>query len=425
MKRQFSVLLVALIVVSLAAGSYIYFSETAQEQEQLNISAHFVSSSLDQEENPDVSQQQVSELVEGNNKFAFDLYQQIKDGKNNIFYSPYSISTALAMTYAGARGRTGLQIADTLYFTLPQEKLHPTFNALAQGFEGRENFVLKLANALWGQENWRFKEDFLDTLALNYGAGMHRLDFEEKPEQARRIVNGWVENHTENKIENLIPRGAFKGLPTVLVLTNAIYFQAPWASSFSEDLTQEKSFTLLNGENVEVPMMSSGSRPFLCTEGKNYKAVKIHYLGNASMTVILPDEGCFREVERDLDTEFVEGVSENLKSRTVVLEMPKFSFESKFDLSDALKEMGMPKAFTDEANFSGMTPDTPVWIDQVLHQAYISVDEKGTEAAAATSVEMVAGIGSNIKLNRPFIFLIRDDETGAILFAGRVLNPAA
>lgn len=212
----------------------------------------------------------------------------------------------------------------------------------------------------------------------------------------------------------------------MLVLTNAIYFKAPWKHSFPEDRTQEKAFILLDGENVKVPMMSSGPGfTFLCTEGNSYKAVKIPYLGNVSMNVILPDEGHFGEVEKSLDAEFVKKVIENFKEQLVTLEMPKFGFESKFDLSNVLKEMGMPVAFTSGANFSGMTPNTPIWIDQVLHKAYISVDERGTEAAAATSVEMVMGIGPNIKLNRPFIFLIRDDETGAILFVGRVLNPAA
>lgn len=375
-----------------------------------------------------VSGEELEELVKGKSEFAFELYQKIRDSGGNLFYSPYSISLALAMTYAGARGETERQMADTLNFTLPQERLHPAFNALDQSLADREreNFVLNIANAFWSQENFHFKDEFLDTLALNYGASVRLLDFIRDPESARATINEWVENQTENKIEDLIPQGVINQL-TRAVLTNAIYFNAAWKYPFPEGATRNDNFTLLDGKQVIVPMMSqTGS--FRSAKGDGYQAIELPYQDeNMSMLIILPTRNQFEKFEETLTAERVGGIVDDLKKGWVSLTMPKFKFETYINLSGVLADMGMPAAFNpEEADFSGMTGDRSLFIHEVLHKAFVSVDEEGTEAAAATAVVMgVTSLPPQISLDSPFIFMIRDNETGAILFMGRVLDPTA
>lgn len=387
----------------------------------------FTSSDLEREEDPDVSQEELLDLVDGNSKFALDLYRQIRDEEGNLFYSPYSISSALSMTYAGARRDTAQQMKDTLGFG-SCDQLHHAFNALNLRLNReRENFVLNIANALWGQESYHFEENFLDVLARDYGAGMYRLDFRESPDSSRRTINDWVENRTENKIEKLLPPGSINPA-TRLVLTNAIYFNASWKNPFREEDTQKENFTVLDGSQVEVSMMSQTSH-FRFFNGDGYRAVELPYQEEqASMLVILPSKGRLEEIEKSMSTGLVENIVKNLERESVRLKMPRFEFKFKASLSKTLSEMGMPAAFDPErADFSGMTGDRSLWIDKVFHKAFVSVDEKGTEAAAATAVVMPTSAPiKTVKMNidHPFMFLIRDDETETILFAGRVTNPA-
>lgn len=425
-------LIAGLVVVSIiASGSLIYLTSGNGENESGNpdkIGLGFTSSDLEREEDPDFSQGELSDLVEGNSKFALDLYRRIKDKEGNLFYSPYSVSTALSMTYAGARGDTARQMKDTLNFG-SCDQLHSAFNSLNQQLnQERENFVLNIANALWGQENYHFEENFLDVLARNYGAGMYRLDFKGSPDPSRRTINDWVENRTENKIEKLLPPGSINPA-TRLVLTNAIYFNASWEDPFQEEDTQKENFTLPDGDQVEVPMMSQTNH-FQFLDGDGYSAVELPYQDEkASMLIILPSRGRLKELERNLNTAFVENIVKNFESKSVRLKMPKFDFKFSTPLSKTLSEMGMPSAFDQEgADFSGMTGDRSLWIDEVYHKAFVSVDEKGTEAAAATAVVMPTSAPVEpvtMDIDRPFIFLIRDEETGTILFTGRVTNPAA
>lgn len=393
----------------------------------------FLRSELGRESSPNVSQGDLAALVNGNSEFALDLYQEIRDADGNLFFSPYSISLALAMTYAGARGDTTQQMADALSFTLPQERLHPAFNALDLALTGQsggdENFKLNIANSLWGRAGINFNKEFLDVLALNYGAGMWRLNFQENPEAARIRINDWVSEHTENKINNLIPEGAINPL-TALVLTNAIYFKATWEYAFPEDMTENGTFTLLNGAQVTVPMMSwPRGVTIRYAEGDGYQAVELPYEGTSmSMLILLPALDRFEEFEGALSAERVNEIVENLESQYVLVRIPKFKFEASLGLADTLAEMGMPIAFTPQADFSGITTDCPLWIDKVLHKAFISVDEKGTEAAAATAVIMTLSISPQpimVSMDHPFIFLIRDTNTGAVLFLGRVLDPTS
>jgi len=378
----------------------------------------------------------MQELVEGNSAFAFDLYQALKEKNGNLVVSPYSITEALAMTWGGARGETEAQMAEALSFLLAQNELHAAFNNLdaelakrGEGAKGKddEGFRLKVVNAIWGQKDFKFTAAYLDLLAQNYGAGLRVLDFIKNAEKSREIINDWVAVQTEDKIKDLLPEGSIDSL-TRLVLTNAIYFNAAWLHQFKKDNTVDGKFTLLDGSRVDVRMMRQ-TEGHNYTEGQNYKAVELMYDGRElSMVIILPGEGQFRDFENGLDSNTVAGIIKDLKRGEVNLTMPKFKLESEFGLNDTLSLLGMPVAFSDQADFSGMDGARDLRITDVVHKAYVSVDENGTEAAAATGV--VVGLTSapaeihEVTLDHPFVYLIRDIKTGAVLFVGRVLNPA-
>ena len=385
---------------------------------------------------PDVGTSEQASLVEGNSAFAFDLYQALKEEDGNLFYSPFSISLALAMTYAGARGQTAEQMADTLQFLLDQNSLHRAFNWLdaelasrGEGAKGKggEGFRLNIVNAIWGQKDYEFLSDFLDVLAENYGAGLRILDFMTETERSRLTINDWVSDQTEKRIKDLIPQGAISEL-TRLVLTNAIYFNAAWAYPFDDDMTAHGPFYLLDGGQVSVPMMKQ-TESFGYTEGEGYQAVELPYDdGELSMVILLPELGNFEAFEGGLQSQQVSGIISDLQPSEVALTMPQFEFDSEFSLTDTLAAMGMPIAFSDAADFSGMTGNRELFISDVVHKAFVAVDEAGTEAAAATAVIMeltaMPDPPVEVTIDGPFIFLIRDIETGAILFVGRVVNPA-
>jgi serpin B len=378
-------------------------------------------------------------LAAGNTEFALDLYEQLRGEDKNLFFSPYSISVALTMAYAGARGQTERQMADALHYTLPQDTLHPAFNALdlelasrGGGARGRggEPFRLHVANALWGQSGYSFLPDFLDLLARNYGAGMRLLDFRTRPEPSRIEINGWVADQTEQRIKDLIPTGVIT-TATRLVLTNAIYFDAAWESTFKEEATHPGEFTCLDGAEVSVDMMHQ-SHDFLYGEGDGYQAVELPYDGRElAMVVLLPTEGRFAEFEESLGAEELSAILGGLAPNEVRLTMPRFKYESAFQLKDALSAMGMADAFVPgTADLSGMDGTRNLFIQQVVHKALVRVDEEGTEAAAATAVVvgMLAAPPQRVvemAVDHPFIFLIRDLKTGTILFVGRVLDPTA
>ncbi|HOG45852.1 MAG TPA: serpin family protein [Anaerolineae bacterium] len=378
----------------------------------------------------------VPDLVAGNTQFALDLYGVLYDKGANLFCSPYSISQALAMTYAGAKGATAQEMAQALAFTLPQERLHPAFNALDQVLASRganvakdqgERFSLHVTNALWGQQDYAFLPAFLDVLAENYGAGLRLLDLKGASDASRQTINRWVEEQTAEKIKDLLPEGSIDSL-TRLVLTNAIYFNAGWKNPFQAQATQEGAFHLLDGSSVTVPMMRQGERMGYVA-GQGWQAVELPYVGDElSMVVVLPAEGQFEAVARGLDAATLATMTQGLKPTDVALALPRFKFEAKAELKEALVKLGMAQAFSQDADFSGMTERPELYIDQVYHKAFVAVDEKGTEAAAATAVAMRVTAApaepKQVRVDRPFIFLIRDAETGAILFLGHVVNPA-
>jgi len=380
---------------------------------------------------PDVPASDMDALNAGDAAFAVDLYHAVRGEAGNLFFSPYSISTALAMTYAGAREETARQMAETLHFTLPAERLHPAFNALALELAGGEDFVLNVVNSLWGQQGYTFLPEFLDLLAENYGAGLRLLDFAAETEPARVTINDWVSEQTEDKINDLIPQGGITP-GTRLVLVNAIYFNADWLYPFDKDQTHDAPFTLLDGERVSVPMMDwemPERVPY--TRGEGYQAVELPYVGEkTSLVLIVPDEGEFAAYEGAFTAEHLTSLLDDLSTESVALTMPKFSYDQNFSLADTLVRMGMPDAMdAARADFSGMDGTRSLYIGNVFHKAFVAVDEAGTEAAAATAVvmqETAISIDDTIELtvDRPFIFLIRDTGSGALLFLGRVENPA-
>ncbi len=389
---------------------------------------------------PQVNDANYAALVSGNSDFAFKMYHQLSGDGGNLFFSPFSISEALAMTYAGAAGDTAQQMADALSFTLPASSLHPAFNRLALELAGRaelpdlepdQQFRLNIANAIWGQEDFSFLPDFLDTLAQNYGAGLRLMDFLSDPEAARLTINDWVAEQTADKIKDLIPQGAIDSM-TRLVLTNAIYFNASWANSFEESSTAPAPFYLEDGSQVEVQMMSQ-QEDFGYVLGDGYQAIELPYIGyQLSMLVIVPDEGSLGEVDSALSNGFLDTLSGGLQYGLVNLYLPKWKVESSFDLVGAMAALGMTDAFDpDLADFSGMDGQRDLYIGAIIHKAYVSVDEKGTEAAAATAVIMETTSAPmpqepiEFRVDHPFIFLIRDNVTGTILFIGRVVNPGS
>jgi serpin B len=370
----------------------------------------------------------VPELVAGNTSFALDLYHVLmEDTEQNLLFSPYSLSVALAMTYAGARGETERQMAEAL--RLPaQDQVHPAFNALDQALAARgaqESVALAFANALWPQRGYPFLDAFLDLLAENYGAGLKALDFGQA-EAARQQINGWASDETEERVQELLPEGAVDG-ETVLVLTNAVYFDAAWLNPFPEEATYKGGFKLLEGRQVGVPMMSQTTN-LSYTQFDGVQAVELPYAGQElSMVVLVPDAGTFESYASSLTADGVNAVLAALQPASVRLDLPKFSYDSGFALKQALTKLGITDAFTMEADFSGMDGAQELYVDDVYHKAFIAVDEAGTEAAAASAVVMSRkGISrpQELIVNRPFIYLIRDIETEAILFLGHVLDPS-
>jgi serpin B len=422
--------MLAIFMALLALLSVVGCSQAVSAAEQ--------KSSKPRESAPVVSPNDAASLSQGNSTFALNMLQTLKDKPGNLFFSPYSISEALAMTYAGARGDTAGQMASAMQFLLSQDKLHPAFNnvdialaARGQGAQGQDQkgFRLKVVNAIWGQNGYQFSSPYLDLLAGNYGAGMRIVDYKKAHEQARQTINQWVADQTENKIKDLLPPGSVDPL-TRLVLTNAIYFNAAWAAQFDKAGTVNAPFSLLDGSQVSVPVMQQYAKPYNYAAGSNYQAIELPYDGRQlSMVVLLPAAGHYAQFESSLDYAGLTSILKQLKSAAVNLSMPKFKFETELDLKNNLLKLGIKDAFDPlKVDLSGMDGKKDLYISGVVHKAYVSVDEAGTEAAAATGV--IVGTTSmpmeikDFKMDRPFIFLIQDKPTGTILFLGRVTNPA-
>ncbi|ELZ78065.1 serine protease inhibitor family protein [Haloferax larsenii JCM 13917] len=390
---------------------------------------------------PSVDDERLAALASGNAEFALDLHSHLASEQGgNQFLSPYSISVALAMTYAGARGNTREQMEDVLHYTLGED-IHPAFSDLQRSLGKRETatdpvdgsevdaFQLAVANTLWGREGYPFSEEYLARLEEHYGAGLRRADFTGDPEGERTRINDWVADQTEDRIQDLLPPNSISP-QTVLVLTNAIYFMAGWLHEFDPEKTADGTFTALDGSESTVPLM----RQELKTQYADLpgaQAVELPYVGEeVSMVLILPDEGTFEEYEQNLDASRLFGVFEELRTSIGDLVFPKFEFETEVQLSKALSDLGMPAPFGAGADFSGMVAggDGGLHIDEVFHKSFVSVDEEGTEAAAATGVlveDSLPPSWGELRFDRPFLFAIRDRPTDAVLFLGRVVDAGA
>ncbi len=385
-------------------------------------------------------------VVNGNNQFALALYQKVRGGDGNLFFSPYSVSTALAMTYAGARGETERQMAEGMWYptsgevlaklgivgeAMTQDEFAGAFGGIIRDLNtkgGKDAYELRVANALWGQQDFAFLDAFIKLVEAEYGGRIRNVDFVGATEKARRTINTWVEEQTNGKIKDLISEGAV-GQMTRLVLTNAIYFKGNWARQFKEDRTEDAPFTLLDADAVQVPMMNQKAK-FAYAEIDDLQVLQLPYVGDElSMVILLPkaSDG-IRQIEQELTAESLAKWLDSLREREVFVSIPKFKMTSKFTLQTLLAQMGMAQAFTSAADFSGMTGRRDLFISAVIHQAYVDVNEEGTEAAAATGVVMkMTSMGPNrtpvFKADHPFIFMIRDNTSGSILFLGRVMNP--
>ncbi len=373
-------------------------------------------------------------VVQGNNAFAVELYGQLRSQSGNLFFSPESISTALAMTYAGARGDTAAEMAKTLHLTLPQEKLHATMAALLRDLNAaHDGYQLKVANALWAQQGYTFLDDFLKLTRNNYGDELHQVDFKNASESARQTINDWVEQQTANKIKDLIQPGVLTR-NTRMVLTNAVYFKGDWLTQFDKKLTQEENFHVTRTQNVRVPLMHCEDN-FNYLDGGTFQALEIPYKGKElSMIVFLPSQvDGLTAFEQSLTAANMQQWLGQLQPASEVqLSMPTFKVTAQFQLNEVLDRMGMRQAFDSRvADFSAMTGKRELFISAVVHKAFVDVNEEGTEAAAATVLmEQRPDIAIRelpppvFRADHPFFFVIRENRFGSILFIGRVADPS-
>lgn len=380
--------------------------------------------------------------------FGLDLYRQLAEPGRNLVISPASAALALAMARAGARGETASQM-DAVLRSLGSDASAGWLNALEVALASRTGtypnpgdpegpelpVTLQIANAAFAQLGLSIEQAYLDALATRYGTGVDLVDYLRAPDAARQLINGWVADQTADRIQELLVEGDVTTL-TRLVLVDAIYLKAPWAQPFDPSSTKDEPFTLTDGSTISVPMMHLGPGDSIlagvaAAGGAGWVAVELPYLGRQlSMTIIVPTD--LATLRSSLSPGTLDGILSALATRRVDLTMPRFQIETRGDLADALKALGMTVPFGDAADFTGITQQEPLKIDAVIQQADIAVDEKGTEASAATAVAMVGVAGPNtpppplvVRVDRPFLFLLRDIPTGTVLFMGQVADPSS
>ncbi|MBN2336669.1 serpin family protein [Candidatus Bathyarchaeota archaeon] len=363
------------------------------------------------------------------NGFALDLYARYSVGDGNILFSPYSISTALSMTYEGARGETADEMRSVFGFIEDNGERRSANARIFNVLNGVDReYELHTVNALWVQQDYPVREEYIEAIADYYGGESNALDFVGEPEDSRVVINDWVEERTNDRIKDLFPYGSIHS-DVRLVLTNAIYFKGDWLKEFDEDDTSVEEFHVRPTDDVNVDMMRLTGERFNYTEEDRVQLLELPYAGgDVSMIILLPEEIGLDRVEAELSTEKLGEWIRGLEETVVDVHLPRFTFESKYDMGEYLADMGMPTAFTDSADFTGITEADKLCIDKVIHQAFIEVNEKGTEAAAATGVSITltsAPVNEEVfHADRPFIFVIRDRVTGVILFMGRVTDPS-
>jgi len=375
------------------------------------------------------TQQGIKDVANANNKFAFDLYSQLDKSENgNLFYSPYSISAALAMTYEGAEGKTAEEMKSVFHF--PESNiLRPNFAAIYKDInKGAKDYELKTGNALWVQQDFPFLVDYKNRVEKYFGGKAASLDFVSESEKSRQTINSFIGEQTNNKIKDLIPAG-FLNAMTRLVLTNAIYFKGTWQWEFDTSDTRDSNFKITPTNIVKTPTMNMDpdKASFNYADTGDLQILELPYKGDEiSMLVLLPNEN-LDAIENTLTAEKLNEYKSKMKETKLdSISLPKFEFDTKYFMRDVLSALGMPTAFSESADFSGMTGKRDLFISFVIHQAYVKVDEKGTEAAAATAVGMQTTSvrpRTDFRADHPFIFLIQDKGTGNILFFGRMVDP--
>jgi len=381
--------------------------------------------------------QQLATVAADENRFAFDLYGRLRlTADGNLFVSPYSVWQALSMTMVGAADTTRQQMLAVLRHSLPAGELHPAVRRLQAELLARahpeitsagEPFRLSVVNDLWGQREQYFVPTFLDGLSADYGAGLRLLDFIGNPDGSRSTINRYIASATYQRITDLLPPGSIN-VDTRVVLTNAVYFKAGWLTPFADNQTVPLPFTRLDGSSVTMNAMAA-TDSFRIATGSGRTIIELPYVhGELVMDVIVPDTGQFAAVESALDAASWASAAARLQPARVALRFPKWTHRWSQSLRDPLTAMGMSDSFGPAADFSGMNGTREFFIQDVVHQAFVGVDERGTEAAAATAViigttSMPTDEPIPLVVDRPFIYLIRDRSTGAVLFMGRVLQP--
>jgi serpin B len=366
-------------------------------------------------------------VVEGSSQLAWDLYSEVRTEEGNLFLSPFSISAALSMTSVGARENTADEMSAVLHFDVEDRARHQAFGALIRDLSGDKpgrGYQLYIANRLFARDDKEIGEEFLAILDEEYGAGLERLAFGSDPNGSRQYINEWVAEQTREKIVELIPSGSITP-DTALVITNAIYFKAFWAEQFDPSDTHDGLFTRMDGSQVTVPMMSA-EIDCNTSRGEGWSLLELDYEDHeVSMVIILPEgDSTLEDVEAQLAADGLSSMLASIYEQELQVRMPRFEFRYAFSVADALTNLGMVDAFNPAAaDFGGIAGD--VFINDVIHEAYVRVDEEGTEAAAATAVVMLDSASMPFDVDRAFLFVIRDKLTGSLLFLGRVDDPTA
>lgn len=371
------------------------------------------------------------EVSQGCNDFACNMYQQLKKESGNLFFSPYSITTALSAAYAGARGLTEAEMSNVLCDSLSQEEFHPAYASTIDKLnQDGSKYQLEIANKVFVQNGYKILDSFEQTIKTNYGAAFDVLDFVKNPLKASGIINGWVYEKTHEKIKDIVSPDMFND-DTRMVIANAIYFKGKWAEQFEKSYTKPKPFYISENDTVKVDMMQQTSH-FNYMENDNLKMLELPYEGDRlSMFIVLPKKvDGLKSVEQNISSQMLNGCFSQLKSTKVRVTLPKFKLETSYNLNSSLKQMGMPSAFNHLADFSGISGKDDLFISNVLHKAFVETDEEGTEAAAATVIIFetkccMRELPETFNADRPFIFFIKDKLTDLILFMGRINNPEA
>jgi serpin B len=446
-KKEFAPIIIILIIAILAVGgvsSYKYFThkpQTGGTNEGVSTITIF----------------RGDNVVEANNQFSLDLYNKYSAAKKedeNIFFSPFSISSAIAMVYEGAKGKTAEEIQSVFHFPAEVKVLREGYQNIYNNINNNNNesktdlsifqvegYKLNTANALWIQNNYQLLDDYLTTLQQYYAGNAANVDFKNSTEEARRTINKWVESKTNNRIKNLFPQGSLDNM-TRFVLTNTIYFKGQWVSMFAKSSTEEKDFKITSLLKTKAQMMNQTSH-YKYAKLRDLQLLQLSYIGysdeSLSMLVILPKDNDISSIEKNFNMQILSEWVSELEVHKVNVSLPKFKIETTENVGNDLKVMGMPAAFSETANFSGITGTQGLYIDKVLHKTFIENKEEGTEATAATGMNMpTIGVSPPrektyiFNADHAFIFLIQQqtrenrdrNELGNILFIGRVSNPS-